>query len=47
MFKIVLVLLLPFITSVSFAGPTKVGNGDDGYDLEGFEKLETGNIVYS
>ncbi len=40
-----ILLLLTLMTSSVMAGPTVVGNGDDGTDLEGFEKLESGNIV--
>jgi hypothetical protein len=42
--SIVIILLILFSQSV-WAGPTKVGNGDDGTDLEGFEKIHSGKIV--
>lgn len=40
--KLILILLL---TSLTFAGPTKVGNGDDGSDLEGFDLVRSGRLV--
>lgn len=40
-----ILLLLTLMSTSVLAGPTVVGNGDDGTDLEGFEKLESGNIV--
>ena len=40
-----ILLLLTMMSTSVLAGPTVVGNGDDGTDLEGFEKLEGGNIV--
>ncbi|MCF8060219.1 MAG: hypothetical protein K9K67_13040 [Bacteriovoracaceae bacterium] len=44
--KIVFALILLFLITVSLkAGPTVVGNGDDGRDLEGFVLLKEGKIV--
>lgn len=40
-----ILILLTLFSQTVLAGPTVVGNGDDGTDLEGFEKLESGNIV--
>lgn len=40
-----LLFSIVLVTQASFAGPTVVGNGDDGTDLEGFEKLDSGRIV--
>jgi hypothetical protein len=38
--------LCAWLVSVNaFSGPTVVGNGDDGRDLEGFERLNSGKIV--
>ncbi|MBY0415560.1 MAG: hypothetical protein K2Q18_15410, partial [Bdellovibrionales bacterium] len=40
------VMLAFVICSVSvFAGPTKVGNGDDGGDLEGFDLVTKGKLI--
>jgi hypothetical protein len=39
-----LIIVIIFSTSI-FAGPTKVGNGDDGSDLEGFEQITSGKIL--
>ena len=44
-YKLLFILTL-FLLFISVeAAPTKVGNGDDGFDLEGFEKVESGIIV--
>jgi hypothetical protein len=43
-----LIIFFSFLTvflSSAYGAPTKVGNGDSGYDLDGFEKLEKGKIV--
>lgn len=45
--KLGLILLFVAMTHVSQAAVTKVGNGDDGRDLEGFEPLTEGPIVES
>lgn len=42
MSKLVVLMFLPLI---SLAGPTKVGNGDDGADLEKLQKVESGILI--
>jgi hypothetical protein len=42
--KLLLIFLLTYLV---FAGPTKVGNGDDGSDLEGFDLVTSGRLVES
>lgn len=44
MIKIIFLLLFSF---TSLAGPTKVGNGDDGSDLEGFDLVHNGKLIDS
>src|SRR6186713_2286037 len=36
-----------FLPSYAFSAPTKVGNGDDGSDLEGFSEITKGSIADS
>lgn len=38
-------IVILLLTAVATAGATKVGNGDDGGDLEGAEKVETGILI--
>jgi hypothetical protein len=42
-----LILILNTFSSFVFAGPTKVGNGDDGSDIEGFTEVKSGKIYNS
>lgn len=42
-----LIILLLIISTAAIAGPVRVGNGDDGDDLQSFELIETGIIVES
>lgn len=41
------VAIMLLISLKSMAAPTNVGNGDDGTDLEGFAKLESGPLIES
>lgn len=43
--KVKIFLLITFYSFSIFAGPTRVGNGDDGSDLEGFELVTEGKLV--
>ena len=43
--KLIIIALFILVTNNLFAGPTKVGNGDDGSDLEGFELVTHGLLI--
>jgi hypothetical protein len=45
--KLLLVIFLSAQSYALWAGPTKVGNGDDGADLEGFDLITKGVLVES
>lgn len=43
-FQYFIILFLNF-SMITYAGPTKVGNGDDGADLENMQKVSTGILI--
>src|SRR5262245_41269243 len=44
---LIVALILASFAEISCGATTKVGNGDDGTDLEGFEEISSGPIVES
>ncbi len=41
------IFILLFLSTQTVAAPTKVGNGDDGTDLEGFQLITKGKLIQS
>lgn len=43
--KLMAMVLITFYSCVLYAGPSRVGNGDDGTDLEGFDLVTKGKLI--